>query len=112
MVNNSYKYVKMDKTNRAKQFMPFDALTGLREALREKERLREVKRELSEEQKAELDYKIRNIEKFDVVTVIYYENEGYKNITGNVEKIDFFNKCLRVNEINIRFDNIFDLQLR
>ena len=29
---------KMDRLNRAKQFMPFDALKGFQEALREKER--------------------------------------------------------------------------
>ena len=30
---------KMDRADRAKQFMPFDALKGFREALAEKERL-------------------------------------------------------------------------
>lgn len=32
---------KMDRADRAKQFMPFDALKGFREALAEKERLAE-----------------------------------------------------------------------
>lgn len=35
------KRVKMDISNRAKQFMPFAALKGLPEALAEKEKLRE-----------------------------------------------------------------------
>ena len=35
------KHVKMDISNRAKQFMPFAALKGLPEALAEKERQRE-----------------------------------------------------------------------
>lgn len=39
----------MDKTRRAKQFMPFDALTGFREALREKERLVENEKETLKE---------------------------------------------------------------
>lgn len=34
MANNR---VKMDRADRAKQFMPFDALKGFREALEEKE---------------------------------------------------------------------------
>lgn len=38
-------HIKMDKANRAKQFMPFDALTGFREALREKERSIETEKE-------------------------------------------------------------------
>lgn len=33
----------MERADRAKQFMPFDALTGFREALREKERKLEEK---------------------------------------------------------------------
>lgn len=32
---------KMDRADRAKQFMPFDALKGFREALAEKEKLME-----------------------------------------------------------------------
>ena len=39
---------RMERSNRAKQFMPFDALKGFREALEEKERILVPKRELSE----------------------------------------------------------------
>ena len=46
---------RMDQANRAKQFMPFDALKGFREALAEKEKLLVPKKELSEERKAELE---------------------------------------------------------
>lgn len=35
------KHIKMDISNRAKQFMPFAALKGLPEALAEKEKQRE-----------------------------------------------------------------------
>ena len=46
---------KMDRADRAKQFMPFDALKGFREALAEKEKLVEEKKsteraELTEEE--------------------------------------------------------------
>ena len=46
-------YPKMDRSNRAKQFMPFAALKGYEEALREKEREvaeREKKEQLSDEE--------------------------------------------------------------
>ena len=39
----------MNKVARAKQFLPFDALKGLQEALREKEREYEEKKDLSED---------------------------------------------------------------
>lgn len=40
MASNSSKniHTPMDRANRAKQFMPFDALKGFREALAEKEK--------------------------------------------------------------------------
>lgn len=101
----------MDKANRAKQFMPFDALTGFREALREKEKLYEVKKDLSEEKKMELDYRLQTVNRLDEISITYYDDEAYKNIIGKVEKIDFINKCLTIRAINIRFDDIFDLQL-
>ena len=41
---------KMDRADRAKQFMPFDALKGFREALAEKERLVEEQKEAVQEQ--------------------------------------------------------------
>ncbi len=112
MGNDRYVYEKMDKANRAKQFMPFDALTGLREALREKEKIHEVKKDLSEEQKMELDYRLQSVNVQDEISVDYYDNESYKNIVGKVKKIDFTGKYLVVDEINISFNNIYDLQLR
>ena len=52
---NSQKRRKMPVEDRAKQFMPFDALKGFREALAEKEKLVEEKKsaeraELTEEE--------------------------------------------------------------
>lgn len=44
---------KMERSERAKQFMPFDALAGLQEALREKEKEAEEERETDEGQAEE-----------------------------------------------------------
>lgn len=54
---------KMDRSERAKQFMPFAALKGFEELLAEKEKMIVPKIELSEERKAELDDKMRSIKK-------------------------------------------------
>ena len=113
MVNNIRNvHIKMDKANRAKQFIPFDALTGFREALREKERIRVDKKELSEEQKEEINYKLQQLKKMDVVTVEYYDNDEYVQVMGVVTKIDVNNKVLKIVETSIEFDNIYDLQLK
>lgn len=78
----------MDRANRAKQFMPFDALKGFREALAEKERVTVPKKELSEDRKAELDIKLREIHQMDVVTAEYFRNGEYLQVTGEVSGID------------------------
>ena len=101
---------KMDRENRAKQFMPFDALKGFREARAEKEREIAAKRDLSEERKAELDRKLHVLHKGDIITAEYFQNGAYMTETGRVTKIDKARKILRLEEQEIPFDNLFDLQ--
>lgn len=105
-------HIKMDKSNRAKQFMPFDALTGFREALREKERIKVERKELSEEKKEEIGYRLQQLKKMEVVTVEYYDRDEYVQMTGVVTKIDVNNKTLKIVETTVAFDNIYDLQLK
>lgn len=101
---------KMDRGNRAKQFMPFDALKGFQEALRERERIIVPKRELSEEQKEELDYKLRQIRTMDIVTAEYFQNGEYVQITGVVSRIDENTRVLKIVNTRIPFDDISDLR--
>lgn len=100
---------KMDRSNRAKQFMPFDALTGFREALREKERISVEQRELSEEMKARLDEVLRGIGKGSMVTVEYFEAGEYVQVTGLVSAIDFCGRTLTVVNQSISFEVILNL---
>lgn len=100
----------MTGAERAKQFMPFDALKGFREALLEKERIVVPKRELSEEQKEELDRRFRQIQKNDMVTVEYFQKVEYVKVTGMVSGIDETGRLLRVVNTKISFDDISDLR--
>lgn len=108
MVNNIHP--KMDQSNRAKQFMPFDALKGFQEALREKEKIIVPKRELSEEQKQELDYQLQQIQKMDVVTVEYFQTGEYVQVTGVVTRIDKNAKVIVIVNIRIAFEDIVSMQ--
>ena len=110
---SSYKNIhpKMDRENRAKQFMPFDALKGFREALEEKERIVVPKRELSEEQKEELDFNLRQIQKMAIITVEYFHDGEYVQITGVVSRIDETSKVLKIVNTKIALEDIVDLQL-
>ena len=64
----------MGNLDRARQFMPFDALKGLQEALREKEREIESRRELSEESLAELNEQLQRAKIGDAIDIYI---EGY-----------------------------------
>ncbi len=100
---------KMSPAERAKQFMPFAALKGYEEALREKEKIVVDKIELSEEAKEELDRQFSQINVKDIITVIYYSENEYLQVTGMVSKIDTSAKVLRVVNTKIAFCDIYKM---
>ncbi len=93
--------------SRAKQFLPFDALKGLQEALREKEIEHEEKIELSEETLSELNNKFNKIEKGSKVKIKFYKNNKYIEIMGIITDIDYIKKKIQVNEE--QYINISDI---
>lgn len=101
----------MSREDRAKQFMPFAALRGYEEALRAKERIVVDRKELSEEQKEELDKVIHVIKKQDIVTVVYFESDEYLKVTGMVSKIDMDGRYIKVVNTKVEFDNIYSIVL-
>ena len=100
----------MDKEDRAKQFLPFDALNGLQEALREKEIEYVEKKELSEDMAEELSEKLQMLEINDIVKVTYYSNRLYKTITGKVKYKDSVKKKLIIDETRINFMDIISVE--
>ena len=100
----------MDREIRAKQFIPFDALKGFREAMAEKERIIVPKRDLSDEQKEELERKIRQIQKKDIITVEFFQNREYMRVTGMVTRIDGASRVLEIVNTRIAFTDISDLR--
>lgn len=101
---------KMDRQERAKQFMPFAALKGYDEALREKEKIVVPKIELSEEMKEELDRKMQNITRNDIISVVYFKEGEYLQITGMVSRIDKDARILKVVGTKILFDDIYKIE--
>ena len=95
--------------NRAKQFMPFAALRGYEEALRAKEKIVVEKIELSEEKKAELDYKLQQIHKNDMIEVVYFYQDEYIKVEGMISRLDMDARVLKVVNTRIPFDDIYEL---
>ena len=95
--------------DRAKQFMPFDALKGFREALEEKEKIEVIKKDLSEEVKEELSLKLNSLEIGDKIKVIYYKNKEYKQIKGSLKQVNRYQRYIVVENKKIQMDNIFKI---
>ncbi len=100
---------KMSKEDRAKQFMPFAALKGHTEALKRKEKIVVQKMELSEEYQEELDRKLHQINKNDMITVIYYHQNEYLKLTGMVARIDETARILKIVNTKINFDDLYEI---
>lgn len=87
-----------NRSDRAKQFLPFDALKGLQEALREKEIEYEERRELSEESLIELEKEFHKVEIGSKVTIKFYKNKEYKKIMGRITSIDYIKKKIQIDK--------------
>ena len=102
----------MNRADRAKLFVPFDALKGLQEILREKEKEVEERKELSEESLMELQEELNKVEIGSSVFIKYYKNKKYIDITGIITKINFVKKKIIINEdIIINMCDIIELKL-
>ena len=100
----------MNRVSRAKQFLPFDALKGFSEALREKEIEYEEKKELSEESLVELNDKFNQIEIGRSVRLRFYRNGKYVEAFGRVTNIDYIRKKIQIDkEININTSDIISI---
>lgn len=104
--------MQINRIARAKQFLPFDALKGLQEALKEKEIEYEERKELSEETLNDLDTILNRIEIGNIIIIKYYKNRRYNEIKGKVTKIDFLKKKIQVNkEINVNIVDIVNISI-
>ena len=101
----------MPPSRRAKQFAPFDALKGLKEAIAAKEKRPEPRRELTDYMKEQINNALLDLQKGQQITVVYYgsiEQETLQ-ITGVVMKVDAYWKTLQVNKVAIDFSEIYEI---
>lgn len=101
---------KMSRQDRAKQFAPFDALKGLREALylKEYERNKIERGEVQPETAEKISQILFNMEKGDSLSVTYYNDGYYHKITG-VAKLNIETQTLKVMGKNISMEDIVDI---
>ena len=112
MAYNKNRY-PMPAVRRAKQFQPFDALAGFKEAIAATERFTEPKRELADYRIEQINAKLTELKKGTVVIVTYYGNqeEKYLQLTGSVLEIDPYWGSLRIGDETIDFPEIYELEI-
>lgn len=122
----SSKREKMPVAERAKIFMPFSALTGYGDVIAEKQKITTERVVLSEERKAELDYKIQMLREYShihnkKVKVCHFvrdvkvsQEEGqelgtYMELEGTLGKIDYVSRQVTIGETVISLADIVDI---
>lgn len=100
----------MDRAERAKQFMPFSALEGLEETLRDFNRPRDERVCLGEDAQIELDRRLHTLIPGREVCVVYYANRQYTALSGRVMKLDLTGRSILIEEQWVPLDDILELQ--
>ena len=98
----SERHPQMPMAERAAQFSPFAALTGFGAVIRETERQTDQMREMTENEREELDYKLGILCNFPgekpCVAITYFvpdekkEGGAYRTIRGQLKKIDSYKR--------------------
>lgn len=77
---------KMPPSQRAKQFLPFDAVSGLRQALRMKEHEMGLisRKELSQEAQDEINEVLSTLRQGDRISVSFFSQENAEDDSGEI----------------------------
>lgn len=103
----------MNKADRAKQFMPFDALKGLQEELRAREerRSRVEKKDLSEEQIEAICQVLNKVRQGSRIGITFYQSGHYLSIEGTVTENSEAYHYLKVGNARIYYDDIYKIRI-
>lgn len=103
----------MKREDRAKQFLPFDAMKGLYEALRRQEALSERREriELGEEDAAALSEVLCRLSRGDRVNATFFRDGRYVTRCGTVTAFDAVKRLFSVGDQKIPFDDLLALEI-
>ena len=113
------KHEPMPMSDRAAQFSPFAALTGYGDVIDETARLTDARIELSEEERAELDYKQQYLATLDspTVTVTYFVPDerktggAYVTHTGVLKRVDEVERMVVFKDgLRVPLDEVMDIK--
>jgi len=104
---------KMTTKQRAKIFMPFDALRGFREALKKQEEIKVEKKEVSLDKALEIDAVLKSLKKGMLISVVYYneKNSTYSLVTGVLTNISEIYKTITIVKQKINISDIYQIEI-
>lgn len=101
----------MTNIERAKQFLPFSALKGYYTLIKEKEKVIESRKVLSEDELERLQNEFLNVNIGMIVKIKYYSIDHYEEVEGMVSKIDLIYKKIQIVKTEINIKDIIDLKI-
>ena len=103
----------MSNVDRAKQFLPFDALKGLREELesREEKMSRVPRHSHSDEQMEEISNIIARLKRGSQIIMTFYRTGHYYELQGTVLDVNVIYHYIIVGEERIFFEDIYSLSI-
>lgn len=99
----------VNRQDRARQFMPFAALRGYYDKIREQQRIKEPKRELSETEAERLSFKLNQLQKGQMISVTYYNKDAYEIVDGLITNFAEIFRTVTIVKTVIHFDDILDV---
>lgn len=100
------------KADRARQFMPFAALTGYYEVIKQREKIVEPRKELFEDEAEILSDKLNKVQKGMLITLTYYKEDCYETLTGLVSNIDPVYRTITIVKTKIAIDDVVDVEIK
>lgn len=99
---------KMSVGQRAKIFMPFDALKGFKEAIKEKEKIKVEQKSLSDDQKEVINNTLTSLSNGDLIKIVYYDykEKNYLSLTGILTEINDTLHYLKIVKTKIDIESI------
>ena len=97
---------------RARQFLPFAALRGYLELIRNQEKIWEERPILSEEQQEQIAAALQQLKPGMSVALAVYQEGTIQNREGRIKKVDFSRRTLTLEDQLFSFSDLIELEIQ
>lgn len=98
-----------NKNKKGQQFMPFDALTGLKSELKKREEIKVNMPIYDDEVIEQISSQLSEIKKHDLIRIKYYRNYRYYTVEGLVTEINPPLHTISIGRTKILFETILEI---